>query len=399
VEVASLTNQSDIADADGTVSLILSWAVVDQGDGTSILATAPFGSSIGLCTDQPFYNQRMSAAHCSGFLVSPDVIATANHCLEDENGTPLSPGDIRFVFGFELYDDGALRTRISNDQIYYGVSVRASNADRDWALVNIDRPVTDHNVLPIRRSGTVAVNTQVNIVGHPVGLPAKHSGPAPVTIVDTGSGLFATVTDGNRGNSGSPVINDSNHEVEGILIAGPGNGYPDNPTRGCKEELRCNNDGSGNQDCMPIVNTLTSNFRSRVQNYCSASYGGWKACRGSGCSVCSDAFNASYYDLYFQNHPNCSLNTTCNGSHSTCNAACPEPSAIDTSSGSSNSQKACRGSGIYVCEEKVAGYPHYFDNHPQCQPNASCKGGYYNCSEACPAPTQADRKFATSNGS
>ena len=128
----------------------------------------------------------------------------------------------------------------------------------------------------------------------------------------------------------------------------------------------------------------------KVSALCEGTPGGWVGCRGNGCSVCDDAADFDYYDLYFLAHPTCSLNTTCDGYHFLCNAACPEPGAADTSSGSTDSWRACRGSGIYVCEEKVAGYSHYFDNHPLCRPNSTCSGLYFWCSAACPAPTSAD---------
>jgi V8-like Glu-specific endopeptidase len=191
-----------------------------------------------LCVDEPFYNQQMGmTAFCTGFLVEPDVVATAGHCTQyphdpGETPTDINPTDMRFVFGFRYYDDGALRYRIRNDQIYSGVSFKDRNLDRDWALIRLDHPVSDHHMLPVRRSGTVSLNTSVSVIGHPGGLPAKFSGEAPVLAVRTDLGLFATANDHVAGNSGSPVINDNTHEVEGILIAGPPD-YIENETRGC----------------------------------------------------------------------------------------------------------------------------------------------------------------------
>lgn len=52
--------------------------------------------------------------------------------------------------------------------------------------------------------------------------------------------------------------------------------------------------------------------------------------------------------------------------------------------------QGCRGTGCSVCSELVANYPCYFQNHPNCQPNDICGGLYFTCSDACPAPTQAD---------
>ena len=50
----------------------------------------------------------------------------------------------------------------------------------------------------------------------------------------------------------------------------------------------------------------------------------------------------------------------------------------------------CRGTGCSVCSELVANYPCYFQNHPNCASNSACGGLYFTCSDACPAPSQAD---------
>src|SRR5919205_4168553 len=50
----------------------------------------------------------------------------------------------------------------------------------------------------------------------------------------------------------------------------------------------------------------------------------------------------------------------------------------------------CRGTGCSVCSELVANYPCYFQNHPSCAGNDACGGLYFTCSDACPAPSQAD---------
>jgi hypothetical protein len=60
---------------------------------------------------------------------------------------------------------------------------------------------------------------------------------------------------------------------------------------------------------------------------CSGASGGWLGCRGTGCHACIDLLED--YPRYFQNHPNCVPNTTCNGSHYTCSANCPAPTSSD----------------------------------------------------------------------
>jgi len=58
--------------------------------------------------------------------------------------------------------------------------------------------------------------------------------------------------------------------------------------------------------------------------------------------------------------------------------------------GSPTGWRACRGSGCWVCSEMVKDYPAYFINHPSCTKNDTCAGQFYACSDACPAPTAED---------
>jgi len=126
---------------------------------------------------------------------------------------------------------------------------------------------------------------------------------------------------------------------------------------------------------------------------CNGSPGGWVGCRGNGCAVCTEM--VTNYPLYFQNHPLCSPNSTCAGLHYTCNAACPAPGYADQCNGSPGGWVGCRGNGCAVCTEMVTNYPLYFQNHPLCSPNSTCNGLHYTCNANCPAPTEADRFTCT----
>lgn len=50
----------------------------------------------------------------------------------------------------------------------------------------------------------------------------------------------------------------------------------------------------------------------------------------------------------------------------------------------------CEGNGCSVCSELVAGYAHYFDNHPDCYSLTGCNSNYGKCSAACPTPSGED---------
>ncbi len=117
----------------------------------------------------------------------------------------------------------------------------------------------------------------------------------------------------------------------------------------------------------------------------------WDGCRGNGCAVCAEKLVG--YECYFENHPQCVLNTTCAGQFYDCDAACPEPTVEDQcvcDGIGDDTWDGCRGNGCAVCEEKVASYDCYFEMHPQCVLNTTCAGQFYDCDQSCPAPTKYD---------
>jgi hypothetical protein len=61
-----------------------------------------------------------------------------------------------------------------------------------------------------------------------------------------------------------------------------------------------------------------------------------------------------------------------------------------TCTGAGGTFNGCRGSGCFVCKEKVGAYPNYFRNHPRCVLNEGCSGVFGTCNPDCPAPTSAD---------
>lgn len=122
---------------------------------------------------------------------------------------------------------------------------------------------------------------------------------------------------------------------------------------------------------------------------CNGTSGQWAGCRGNGCSVCEE--KVSDYPLYFFNHPACQRNHLCDGQYFTCNINCPAPTTADRCDGTPGQWAGCRGTGCHVCAELVDEYKCYFQNHPKCNRNTTCDGLYFTCNENCPAPTEADR--------
>ncbi len=241
-EVFQLSPGPDLDDVDSVVALFRAAAVSDNGDGTSTLRTVNFGRQNNLCPGERFREQP-TGAFCSGFLVGPDIIATAGHCVNAD-----TVADVRFVFGFRMRDAETAQTVIGNVEIYRGVALighQLVGNGPDWALVRLDRPVANHRIARIRRSGRVGDTQAVHVIGHPAGLPAKFAGGASVR--DNGAdAYFIANLNSYGGNSGSPVFNSGTHEVEGILVRGE----TDFVRQGtCQVSLVCPTTGCRGEDC------------------------------------------------------------------------------------------------------------------------------------------------------
>ena len=206
----------DRDDADSVVALFRAASVIDNGNGTSTLRTVNFGVAHNLCPNEAFGPQP-TGAFCSGFLVAPDIVATAGHCIDSSNVT-----NVRFVFGFRMRDATNAETVISNSEIYKGSAIvddKLTPDGPDWSLVRLDRPVTNHRIAAIRRTGRIEDNQAVHVIGHPSGLPTKFAAGAKVRD-NTSAAFFVANLDTYGGNSGSPVFNSATHQVEGILVRG-----------------------------------------------------------------------------------------------------------------------------------------------------------------------------------
>ncbi|CAG0970127.1 MAG: Trypsin [Candidatus Methanoperedens nitroreducens] len=235
-------DQGILNDADCVVSLFQNREVVDNGDGTSTLAVKNFGTEYNLCNNERFREQP-TGAFCSGFLVAPDLVATAGHCVNPSNVT-----NILFVFGFRMVDETTPHTNIDNNEIYRGLKVidRKEISDgSDWAVVKLERAVANHRITDFRRTGIIQNNQAVHVIGHPCGLPTKFAGGARVRDNTSGE-FFVANLDTYGGNSGSPVFNSDTHQVEGILVRGATDFASSN---GCDVSLVCPSSGCRGEDC------------------------------------------------------------------------------------------------------------------------------------------------------
>ena len=211
-----------------------------------------------ICKDQKFSSDPSLSYACTGFLVAPDLLVTAGHCMSNH-------GEVRneahgycevyhWLFDYQTSLTG--ETDVENipskrlyrcKQIIYAVNDEEPPY-RDFALIQLDRPVTDR--VPLKIATTeVKTGDSTFMIGYPLGTPMKLSAGANVIFNRPEKNSYVTNLSALDGNSGSPVFNKQG-EITGILVSGtPSAVLVKDAKAGCSRYNRC--DKSGNNCAEP----------------------------------------------------------------------------------------------------------------------------------------------------
>jgi hypothetical protein len=184
--------------------------------GTLAECLTTFGKP--LCRGEPFQGQPVFGGGCSAFLVAPDTVVTAGHCMR---ATGPCPG-IALAFGVDYDAEARDPSRLGVDDVYFCKEVVDRVWDRagaDHAVVRLDRPVVGRDPLPVRRVGKVADDEELVLIGNPLGLPTKIAAGGKV-LDNTPEAFFKASTDSYAGGSGSVVMGARSGLVEGVLVRG-----------------------------------------------------------------------------------------------------------------------------------------------------------------------------------
>ena len=204
----------------------------------------------GWCSSERFANQ-MTAPVCTGFLVAPDVLVTAGHCVKKSSDCK----NYSWAFDYRIPTSSSTTAIIPKNSVYKCSSiiatVQSSSSLDDYAVIRLNRKVTDRLPLEIRRSGKIADGASLTLIGHPKGLPSKIAGGANVRS-NTAAKYFVANTDSYGGNSGSPVLDSLTGVVEGILVRGETDSVT--TSAGCSVSYVCSNTGCSGEDITRITN-------------------------------------------------------------------------------------------------------------------------------------------------
>lgn len=206
--------------AKSTAGMIDTLKLIDLGSHF-MLPPSSLGRDYQLCEDERFGDQP-SPLSCSGFLVGPDLLVTAGHCIHTQEDC----NRVSWIFDFKVNaNNDKANVAIDKKNVFTCKKVLDSKFEgkgqtlRDYSLIRLNKKVPNRAALNFRRAGKVLDRTELVIIGHPSGLPQKVADKGFV-FENTSKHFFKTNLDSFGGNSGSAVFNAKSGTVEGILVRG-----------------------------------------------------------------------------------------------------------------------------------------------------------------------------------
>ena len=207
-------------------------------------------AGVKFCEDTRFISQP-NPGMCSGFLIGPDLLVTAGHCVVSGNFC----ADYKWVFDFSVdQKTQSAGKSVNPDDVYGCKKVVSSGLNNyfglDYAVVQLDRVVKGRKPLEIRTSQKIEDKSPLVVIGSPSGLPLKIAAGSNVRK-NMHPGFFVANLDTFQGNSGSAVFNADTGVVEGILVRGEED-YRFSPARGCIEAYSCEESSCRGEDVSRI---------------------------------------------------------------------------------------------------------------------------------------------------
>ena len=217
-----ITNKSDprVQELSKSIALIVSVDVVSEGLLRTTIKGASLQETMKMCVSEHFVT-KPAIPGCTGFLVAPNVLATAGHCFMNESDCATK----KIIFDVDAKDQSKKGYSVSNNDVFSCARVISTVYDmnnpgeQDYALIELDRAPRRRLPLKLNMSKKIDNKANVFMIGHPFGMPLMLSRESAL-IDNNDTYQFTASLDSFEGNSGSPVFNSRTLQVEGILVNG-----------------------------------------------------------------------------------------------------------------------------------------------------------------------------------
>lgn len=241
-ELDSQDFSAAIINSQAVLAQIPNWRISNLSNDLFSVDTKDLQSGLNICEGERFLTLPLVSS-CTAFLVGPDLIVTAGHCIKDKYDCKKQTWVLDYDSDMSFLGPAGAAVFSKNKSYACADLVGWSeNAKLDYAIVRLDRKIEDRAPLKLRREGKTLTNESLMVIGHPLGLPKILT--TNILIRDnTQTYFFKTNADTFSGNSGSPVIGVISGLVEGILFRGEDD-FKMDIDLGCQRPAKC-----GDKEC------------------------------------------------------------------------------------------------------------------------------------------------------